>query len=889
MKKKLTGVQIIDLIAGVIMEIALLFPWIEAQGMRLNNLTYFLYGLKPGNRMEIFHTYIFPSMNVSTPEATVIAPAVWIGTLILVIMSIITIVQIVGSFTNHSFRILQGIGFVLLLDLLIFVSTMVNQPSVGVIEPPGRLYAYIGIVCAIQGAWIMFGKMEAEWEEACKRAEAEREAWREYQRQRKIRLKFPGRYSQLYYKVLWKSFLNRWNSFSYLFAAVSLAVMFLFIGLSMDSIFTAARGSGQGILGLGIEEIMSNFLIVAIVISLFLVTTILVFYRKRRVMDTGIMQTLGIRSKASGCYWMFELLAGLISAITVGIALGYAFILILCLGTSQNKVVQSNISRIDGSTYIATICIVVVICLCAYGFSHEIQASNQTMDVRGMTAKSDPMPGRFAPLFWVICTTVALFCMNLYGQRRTMESVMVLCGFFIGLYGVVYFGWSIMIRKREGNVEKYIPSVPKVHMVRHRYRTTVRYIMILTMLHVSILFFFCMRVVSNSMAIGDDTTYPYNYMFLANSSDQELVQELKSTYEEIYIFPMMRVTAMDATDELEPPRKLIEQQAQNIGISEKTYRELKQLAGEKPKDNLGLDDNGEKVYIVYQQDKGTPAQPLDRYQFTRSPYIHIGQPLFGYNLLNYRPYYPERKIAGEEVSSLTGCFGKGRYENLVVFSDMYFEKVQNSWQNVDKNTGETYSVSENIDSDNIYEYPTTLVLCNTSASARQQMNQTMQEFQSAHSYDESFDVQVKSAYSKTEAMDIRQRECLLETIVNGCISVLFLIVSLLLVHMKVNMELSELKERYKFMACFGMSKKERVSLEKKEVSRYVIIPLVMSACIVPIFTGVVWHMRGFKSLDMMRYMGYGGIYTICYVLIQILNLRFLQRNIVRKVEENIGK
>lgn len=890
MRKKLTSTQIFDLVAGIIMEICLWFPWIEVEGIRLNNLTYFLYGLKSENRLDIFKMYILHNMKASSPEAVVVAQVVWFATGVLLVMCLITLIQVIGSFTKHSFRMLQLVSMIVLMDALLVVGELVTRNYGTDMTPPLRLYGYFGIVIAIQGLWMMFGKMATEWEEASKRAEQEREEWKEYQRQRKIRLKFPGRYSKLYYKVLWKSFCNRLHTYSYLFVSTSLAVMFLFIGLSMSSIFTVGDGSEQGIFGLGIEQIMSDFLIVTIAVSLFLITTIFVFYRKHRMTDVGVLQTLGIRSKASQSYWLTELFAGIIGAIVVGIALGYGFIWLLCMGTYHSSVLRGDITLIDKNTFIATICIAWVIYLCAYGFSHEIQANNQTMDARGMASKSEPIPGRFGGLCLGLCAVLAMFCMNLYSQRRTVESVFVLCGFFIGLYGVVHYGWALILKRQEKHMEQYVPKVPQTHMVRHRFKTTVRYIMLLTIIHISILFYFCMRIVSSGIALDQSSMYPYDYVFLANSQDQEFIQNLRETYHgEVQTFPMIRTTAMDATDELEPPRKLIVQQAQNIGISETTYRALKNLVGEKPKEDLGLDDNGNNVYIVYQQDKGTHAQPLDRYQLTKYPYVHIGQPLFGYNVLNHRPYYPMRNIAGEETTSLTGSFSSGRYENLVVFSDAYFEKVKDNWKTIDMNTGEPLKEGEGVMEENIHEYPTTLTLVRVPEQYQKQMEQAVTEFRSAHEYDESFDTEVKSAYSKTEPIKKRHIECLMEMIVNGCVSVLFLIVSLLLVHMKVNMELPEFKERYGFMECFGMCEKERIKLEKKEVSRYVSIPLIITACIVPMFTGIVWYMRGFGIGDMIHYVLYGVIFVCCYVLIQVINMRILQKNIVRKVEESIGR
>src|SRR5699024_6602196 len=98
--------------------------------------------------------------------------------------------------------------------------------------------------------------------------------------------------------------------------------------------------------------------------------------------------------------------------------------------------------------------------------------------------------------------------------------------------------------------------------------------------------------------------------------------------------------------------------------------------------------------VGIKQDQGAKAKPIDWYMMTKEPYLHIGQPLVAYNAYEYRTYYPMRHIVGEETSSLNGCFWQGRYENLIVFSDTYFEKVKEYWKTTDMNTGEPVESDE---------------------------------------------------------------------------------------------------------------------------------------------------------------------------------------------------
>ena len=45
--------------------------------------------------------------------------------------------------------------------------------------------------------------------------------------------------------------------------------------------------------------------------------------------------------------------------------------------------------------------------------------------------------------------------------------------------------------------------------------------------------------------------------------------------------------------------------------------------------------------------------------------------------------YIERVVTGEEIGSLTGCYSTEKSENIVVFSDKYFEKAEKEWKKTD--------------------------------------------------------------------------------------------------------------------------------------------------------------------------------------------------------------
>ena len=214
------------------------------------------------------------------------------------------------------------------------------------------------------------------------------------------------------------------------------------------------------------------------------------------------------------------------------------------------------------------------------------------------------------------------------------------------------------------------------------------------------------------------------------------------------------------------------------------------------------------------------------------PNLHIGQPLFGFDTMEHQTYYPVRTITGSETSSLIGAFKQGKYENLIVFADAYFDKIKDYWKTTDMNTGEKIKTSDAVLEENIYEWPTKLVLANVPEKYQKKADQLTIDFAKQHAYDESFDSLVKSTYTKTEA-----------------------------------------------------AKKRRICIEKKEISRFVTIPSVIVVIVTVLYSGIVFGLRDYHLNDVKNYVINAGVLWIIYFILQWLNLKWLEDTIVKKIEK----
>lgn len=912
--------RILDMVMWGVMQIYFFFPWIKLEGKRCTIHLYFLRGLQTKDHLQIYKDAFVAkeSLKYVTNNTGALADMFWIFTGVLIGLQVLCFLYFIWRFFSERYRTpllavqlaIGSVGCAVIWMLGSDESGMWEARRAGV-KPPvsAAVNIYVGIYIGLMAVWLLAGVLEGQKSEIAAYQEKERA----FKRERKKRLYFPGKYSKLYYRMLWKNLKFRKRDWLLLDLAGIVATAALFVGFGIYQIFSGSYGESHGLLGPGLAETMKDFLVIMTIIMLFMLTSVLIFYRRKRMTDTGLYRLLGIRSRSLRNAWIGEVLICFVTSVVVGLMIGSVCLYLLRLALQSGVPLLGELGTVGINAYLWTVVLMLVISLFAFGFSHEVQSMKESADVRGQAVGSERMPGRHRILIICLVAVPAIYAVIRYGQRRTAENIVVLSIFLLCMFGIMYQMGAVYLDDEKKHKNHYLEHLPFTHMIPYRYQTTIRYLTLFVVIHVCVLFFFTMKFVSNQIATNVENLYPYDYVYLANSGDDEIFQKLEETCgAEIKTFPMIRATTIDNTERLERPGEIPAQQGQNIGISESSYRELKKLAGESYKKELGLDDAGKKVYIVYQQDQGVKAKPIDWYMMEKLPYIHIGQPLLDFNAKQYQKYYPQREIAGEERTSLIGAFRQGKYENLIVFSDQYFDKVKDNWKTEDAYTGEKIApedtsiqseatddsedVEESMDDGagdvEIKEGPTQLVLVNIPKLSKENQataDAIMKEFQKKHAYDEAFDPMVKSVYDKASSVHQRELERLMEEIVSAFVILVLTLVGMLMLHMKVEMELPEMEERYRFMIRIGMREKERLRAEGLEVSRFLWIPLLIAGPLIMLYTIVVFVVRVFKGMEIVHYFMGAVIVWAVYLLIQFLNMKRLQHKVRKRVEVSINE
>lgn len=884
MKKERQGKRrVLDILLGLSVLAAYFFPWIETASTKFNTYEY----LKRMWESEDIHAlyvadfpYIVENFVFGDSEHQFI-PILF--QIVLILISVCAVLAALGILVSIFTRQPGAFG---ILGVVISMIAAVGWVSFSLMRDLTKLDACPFIFLGIEFVWFVLARMTDEWGEATRKNKESREARKE----RKRRLRFPGRYSRLYYHMMWKNLRRQWSDSLILALSCILISAFFFSGIGIWRIFHNSYGKDLSLFGFGLVSIMKEFIIVVIVISIFLLSLSLNFYWKKRMVNYGVLLTLGIRKKSLYSILMTELFGCYILSTAAGMGIGYVIVM------TFRRVIGNRFPELgalpvpDKTAYILAVGGLTVFGWIAFHMSRDIYNQNDSMDTRGVAVKKEKMPGKIAFFAFLFGCLLAGGTLYSYTERRTAESVWMLGIFFAGIYFIIANGWGMYLKIKRKIQPVYLRTLMKDHMVSYKFKTSVKYIVLLTIIHISALFFFTVKLVSNQIVEKPEEIFPYDYVCMANKSDEKLFKKLeKSCQAEIISVPMVRATTLDNTEELDKTWPIL--QGADIGISETTYRQLKELRGEKVKEDLGLDEKGQNIYVVYQQDKGVKSQPLDWWLYLKEPHLRIGHQVQSGEVVFHQTVYTERTIVGEEVGSLVGNFGNGKVENIVVFSDAYFESVKDLWKTVDKYTG--LPLAKGLDDKQKEEYlyhgPDRLKLLRIPGEYREAAEEILLKFKENHSYDESFDLRVRSYYSKEETAHQRNLEKLLEQSVDGFIIVMLLVVSVFLILIKVSSEIPEMQRRYRFMQCFGMKKKERKRLERREITRFVYIPILLSACVIPVLTIEVLSLRGFDKADMIVYAGQALHVIIPYLAVWLLGLICLQFYVVRKVEGKLGK
>ena len=747
----------------------------------------------------------------------------------------------------------------------------------------------------------MLDELKKDWKEAGEQSKSSRVKDREAREDKRRRESFTGKYSGLFYRIFWKNFLYSWKDYA-LFVICSImicAVTFTLLGC-YQSLSELHSDEGTlvlfGTIGEGIQRILVNAMFPLGICTIFLLIYVLLFYLKKRMLSYGMLVTLGIRRKALHTAIVIEIGIGIMLSMICGCLLGNVLILLIHRGMCLLLEETIIFSPVAGKIYCGTIFIIIVIYVLTLLGMFFVTDFNP-ISASARIVQSERLPEKRLKLFIILGAVFIAGSWILYTQIWNFEKVSLIGVFSIGLYLILRYGGADYLRKQKRG-KKYLERLMDRNYLYHKSSTTAKYLTGLIIIHLCAVFYFAFPMISSIVSEDPENLFPYDFMCMADDGDDAFFQELEDKYgAEIISYPMVRVVSVDKTQEVKAFERLLPQ-GQNIGISETTYHELKKaLDTDYQARLLGLDENGEKICIVHQQDQSVKAQPIDWRNTKINPYIHIGLPCEEFDINSfYLDYvFPNRKVIKDEIGSLTGCYRRGLLENIVVFSDEYFQEAQELWKDTYIKDGysiqmsyEKYGWPEAIPGETILQGPTKLVLINVDEKYIDSITQEMKQLLEEEHYEDFelyYDSEINCWYSSKEAIQDIKSERIMKAIVNGFVIVVLAVTGIIFLLIKMLSELDEKKERSVFLDRMGMRRKDRIHLLKKEIYLFYQVPFVITTIGAILFSAATFYVRRYTTEIIKQYLIRGILVWAIYFMIQWIFVWMLSKFIIRKVED----
>lgn len=567
--------------------------------------------------------------------------------------------------------------------------------------------------------------------------------------------------------------------------------------------------------------------------GIILIITVLISYLGKRIPEYVFLQRMGISKKDLKTMVLYEAaisyLVSIIAGFFVGKILteGYKILMVRALH------INFKLGRVAFFTY-PSICILI---LFIYGLSFllvkELQSDFLIITNMNETARIEKLEGKFRVPKIMIGIILCIYSVYAYSKIYHYESAYLIIAFFVGLYLSLRNIFSIFLERiKHKKQKKYYKNLLMNYRFYYRMNTVSRYILFFSLMSFLSCFYFGIQFIGTINAEKAESLYPYDFMCIADKSDDKLFEKIKEKYHATLIeYPMVRVANADKTEHLEGRGEIIIQ-GQQIGISESTYYKLKKAVDPSyKKKSLNLDKNGKKVYVVHQQDRATKAQPVDWYYNKKTPTLHIGLPCEYCDYADHETTYDKKIVAGEEISSLTGCYSTPKCENLIVFSDEYFKKAQNEWKDIEALTGfklERYKAMYGDDGEPyIIEGPTKLVFIQTDKKYIDQIDKELESKEERHKYIGNYDSTVKFHYLSKAAITDMKTERAVKSMICVYIIITLSILNWIMLYAMNEMEKKEKAEREKFLVSMGMDRKERKKMNKREWYIYWIVPTII--------------------------------------------------------------
>lgn len=720
---------------------------------------------------------------------------------------------------------------------LVYIATMFSFG--GYMPSPAALLSSLLIFTEF-----MVEKYAQEYEDFTKEWEFQRKKEAAEKAERKKRLSFPGKYDVQLLRIMWRETRHQKRALFLICAGNSALLGIMLFLFAMKTTLGKGYGITDELPSQGLNGILSDAVFMVVLIYLFYQAITIFYYIDRLRERQRTLWVLGAREKAKMMIQGLEYGLMVLCSLLVGTGIG--------TGVYGGTAVILNEQfhwKLPSGIPLEIYFLVMLFFLLMSGSA--IFVTNDSLKGAGKR-NVKWIPGRRMSAFLgLLAVTGLIYSVISYGQRRNAESIYSL---LIGIAGsnvlfiVAFYCWKRNVYKdRSETFSQIMEKIP----LQSGFLKNIGAKAALFFVHFVFLAVLSIKMAGVLAAPPAEKLYPYDYVCIAYPEDTPLFEELKKNQlAEVLNFPMTRVTTVqgEATDWIDVANNyymsVIWPQGQHIGISQTTYQKLCREIKVAPKE-FSLEK--EQIHIVYQQDLSVKAHPLDWFMDRKKPYIRIGQPLRYYDYHFREQEYPPRQVKSEERAILTGVFQGGFQENLVVFSDSYFNSIRRE------------------------EGPSELVLLRVKEEARKQVEEKLSVFAENHKSDSSWSRLIQPYYSKNTKVDDVESERILIMAALFMETVMLLMSLFLIQTIKLEFEKEERKKRRTLLFHLGIRRSEEIKNCRKEYRRQFFDPLIHAYILASLIAVLTCYLRDMSRSEGQRFVLIliliWGIYLAVYLLV----------------------
>ena len=567
-------------------------------------------------------------------------------------------------------------------------------------------------------------------------------------------------------KIIYKNFRSNLKNYILFFLSNIVAIMELFVFYGIRSIIKSSITDK-----VTAEALKTDFQIAVGIIAV--ITLMLMFYAmkcyiKLRIKDYSMFLVLGMKKKAVSLLLLFEYCIGCVISLILGIGVGRILLYIIqrLLVKYYPRYIQMHALgyQIYKNVCLASILIMVLVFVILL-----IWLDRRSLGM--LMAEDKQNEKRPASYMWIILAVI--------GNVLMIVGIILYCGsdtqylyahggLLMGLILAVVFGLALFLNLLKKCKNFYYRHMLDLNQLYSRY---LNHMIILVLLIVVHFFSLSYLVVQTAELLPLDqyrSQYPYDVIWITEKDNKGYAKKLASTYNgTVTEVPMIRVSTYYG--------------ANHIGISEKTYRKLSKSQA------LNLKENQIAVRIENSDAKQEDIKDSAYWEVYST--LYAGK-YFGKQDSDTLIDVKENEDIHFNIQSICTQTIVGKYstdgwhENIIVFSDEYFNKQWNAISLKNDNASEL----------ELFTFPTT---------RREPVCQKLKQYNQKSSYHKMGKLQ-NNLYITDQYLNGQKMRALF-----SMSSKIFLIIASILsgffiMSLKTLTEFPALQKRFEFFKCMGM-------------------------------------------------------------------------------------